>query len=165
MNAKTILDGLYALPLAEAVRSNDGLFPWIESAHVIAATLVVGTVAIVDFRLLGIASRGRPVSELSGEVLPWTWTAFVLAVVSGSLMFISKAPTYFDNTAFRLKMLFLALAGLNMLLFELVTYRSVKAWDRDAPAAGAARAAGFLSLALWILVVASARWIGFTTEL
>ena len=90
----------------------------IETIHVIAITLVFGTIAIVDFRLLGLGSNNRPVTELCRDVLPWTWIAFAFAAVTGGLLFVSHATQYFGNTAFRAKMLLMLLAGINMVVFE-----------------------------------------------
>ena len=159
-----VLDWLHDLPLSEAIRTSSWMFPAIESVHVVAITLVVGSISIVDLRLLGVTSRRKPVTELTTEVLPWTWGLFVVAVITGSLMFMSKAPAYFANTPFRIKMLLLVCAGLNMLLFHFLTYRSVHRWDTDAPTLAGAKLAGILSLTFWIGVIAAGRWIGFTIE-
>jgi hypothetical protein len=140
------------------------MFPTIESAHVIAITTVIGSIAIVDLRLLGVTSHRKPVTELSTEVLPWTWAFFMVAAITGGLMFMSKAPAYFGNTPFRLKMVLLACAGLNMVAFHFLIYRSVHRWDRDVPTLRSAKIAGLLSLTFWIGVVAAGRWIGFTIE-
>jgi hypothetical protein len=159
-----VLNWLHDLPLSSAIRVSSWMFPSIESLHVIAITLVVGSIAIVDLRLLGLTSNRKPVTELSTEVLPWTWSFFVVAVITGFLMFMSKAPTYFANTPFRLKMLLLLCAGVNMLVFHFLTYRSVHRWDQDVPTLLGARVAGVLSLSFWIGVIAAGRWIGFTIE-
>jgi len=140
-------------------------FPTIESIHVIALALVVGSIAIVDLRLLGLASTKRKVTELCREVLPWTWAAFVTAAISGALMFVSHANEYFGNTAFRLKFLLLLLAGVNMMIFQFITYRGVVVWDNEASLPLPARLAGAISLACWIGVVFFGRWIGFTMVL
>jgi uncharacterized membrane protein len=139
-------------------------FPTIETIHVFALVIVVGTIAIVDLRLLSVASRNRSVSQLSNDVLPITWSAFCLAVLTGGLMFSSKAVEYLANWPFRIKMVLLALAGLNMLLFHFMTYRSVHKWDEAERAPSAARLAGALSLTFWIGVVVFGRWIGFTVR-
>ncbi len=62
-----------------------------------------------------------------------------------------------------MKMLMLIAAGLNMAAFHLLTMRGISLWDKDAPVPLAAKAAGFLSLIIWALIVAFGRWIGFTT--
>lgn len=156
------LDWLHDWPLSDAIRTSSWMFPSIESLHVIAITLVIGSIAVVDLRLLGLTSNRKPVTELSTEVLPWTWGAFVIAVITGTLMFVSKAPAYFGNTPFRVKMLLLVCAGVNMLIFHFLTYRSVHRWDNDAPTLAGAKLAGVLSLTFWIGVVTAGRWIGFT---
>ena len=81
---------------------------------------------LMDLRLLGIASTKRPVTELSRLVLPFTWAAFVIAVIAGSVLFMSKATDYFGNAVFWIKMVLIALAGINMIYFEFVTIRGVQ---------------------------------------
>ena len=154
---------LEALPLSEAIKLSAWMFPTIESLHVIGVALVFGVIAIVDLRLLGIASHSRRFTEVAHDCLHWTWAAFVLAVVTGLLMFISNATTYGNNTLFWWKMALLVLAGINMFIFEVITTRSVANWDAPhAAIPNAARIAGFLSLGLWMGVIATGRWIGYT---
>jgi hypothetical protein len=95
---------------------------------VLAITFVVGSIAAVDMRLLGLASRDRRFSRLNAEIVPLTWGAFAVALVSGFLLFSSKAVQYAANLSFDLKMLLLLLAGLNMAAFQLLTFRGVSAW-------------------------------------
>ena len=152
--------------LAAAMRGEFGwewLFPIVETLHVISLAMVFGSVVMVDLRLVGAASRNSAVSKLSGEVLPYTWGAFVCAAVTGSLLFVSKAHVYFDNLQFQLKFLCMFLAGVNMAVFHLGAYRHVLEWDERHQPPRAARLAGALSMALWIGVIFFGRWIGFTT--
>ena len=144
------------------IRESEWLFPTIETVHVLALVLVVGSILMVDLRLLGIANRGRSVRAVTAERLPVTWAAFAVAAAAGALLFSSKAVTYFDDFPFRLKMICLVLAGVNMAVFHLLTYRRVAEWD-EGPTPLGARAAGGISLILWIAIVAAGRWIGFTT--
>jgi hypothetical protein len=148
--------------MASAIRTSTWLFPTIESVHVLAITMVVGSVAMFDLRLLGIASRDRSVTELHKEILPWTWVAFGCAVVAGSLLFSSDATKYYVNGPFRMKMLVLLLIGLNTAIFEFGAFRGVSRWDHETKTPLAARLAGGISIVLWILVVGFGRWIGFT---
>lgn len=162
MSAATLMHLLEAQPYAQAIAQSRWLFPALETLHVLTLTLVVGSVGIVDLRLMGVAFRERGVRELSGSVLPWTWGAFAVAVTCGALLFSSKASLYFVNPPFRLKMLCLLLAGLNMIVFHAWSARDMARWDYGVPPARA-RIAGGLSLMLWVTIVASGRWIGFTT--
>jgi len=150
--------------LATAIRESRWLFPTIETLHVLATGLVVGTITMLDLRLLNLASRDRSVREVSAEVLPWTWASFACAAISGALLFSSDAVKYYGNLQFRAKIMLLLLSGVNTLIFELGTFRSVAAWDRGRTPL-AAKLAGGLSLIFWISVVTLGRWIGFTTTL
>ncbi len=161
---RTLLEQIKDLPLSQAMRESVWLFPTIETMHVLCITLVVGSIAVVDLRLLGVTSKRKPLTELTREILPWTWGLFVMAAISGALMFTAKPVAYFDNVPFRLKMLCLVLAGLNMAAFHLFTYRSVQHWDQDKPTLAGAKIAGLLSLVFWIGVVTFGRWIGFTVR-
>jgi len=162
MTLASLLDALYQTPLADQIRENEFAFPSIETVHVLAISLVVGSIAVLDLRLLGWASRERPVSRLSAEVLPVTWTAFAVAVATGLLRFASNAPKYAANPYFRVKLVLILLAGINMLVFQRLTRRNLATWDVEAATPRAARIAAALSLVAWTMVVAAGRWIGFT---
>ena len=155
---------IYDTPLAVAIRENGLLFPTIESIHVLAITLVVGSIFVVDLRLLGLASKGRAVSRLTGEILPLTWTAFVLAAVTGSLLFASNAVKYSHNSFFLAKMALLVLAFFNMLVFHFVTSRGIERWDESPSVPAGVRIAGGMSLAIWMVVIICGRWVGFTMQ-
>jgi hypothetical protein len=153
---------LQDLPFPTLIRESDWLFPTIETVHVLALVLVVGSISMVDLRLLGLANRSRSLSQVMAQALPWTWVAFVVAALAGSLLFSSKAVTYYSDLPFRIKMACLVLAGINMAFFHRFTQRRLGPSDAGAPPA-AARFAGGLSLLLWIVIVGAGRWIGFTT--
>src|SRR3954466_7330578 len=162
MDIDRTLEWLQNTAVGTAIRENEILFPWIESVHVLAIVLVVGTISIIDLRLLGIASLDRAATRLMADVLPGTWGAVVIAVITGSLLFSSNAPKYAHNFFFEGKMVLLAAAGVNMAIFHLFGLRDVGRWDTAQRTPPAARAAGTVSLLLWIAVVAFGRWIGFT---
>lgn len=161
----TVLDLMHALehqPFAVAISESTWLFPFFETLHVLFLTVVVGSVAMMDLRLLGVGSKDRAITELNRAALPWAWTAFAAALTFGVLLFSSKASTYYLNIPFRIKMLCMFLAALNMLVYHLITERDVAKWDRGPTPVGA-RVAGVVSLTLWVIIVATGRWIGFTT--
>jgi hypothetical protein len=156
--------------LASAISNSDfaqgiagsWMFPVLETVHVFSLVAVLGAIAVVDWRLLGFSSRDHSVVLLSRQALPFTWAGFGLAVVSGALMFVGQAEEYATNPAFLAKLALIALAGVNMLVFHVLTWTSVGGWDRHAPPPLAAKVAGGLSLLFWIGVVACGRWIAFT---
>jgi hypothetical protein len=163
MNVEQTLAWLQDLWLPTQIRESLWMFPTIETVHVFALVLVVGSIVTVDLRLLGFVNRDRPFSQMAREMLPWTWSAFVVAAIAGTAMFTSKALVYFANIPFRIKMVCMLLAGANMLVFHWVGSRNLASWDESMPPPRA-RLAGALSLLLWTTIVATGRWIGFTTN-
>ncbi len=162
MNLQSLWQALEASPVGDFVASSSWAFPAIESTHVIAIVTVVGTVAIMDLRLLGLTSRSWTVTQMSNDTLRWTWAAFAVAAVTGTLLFVSKAHIYAKEPYFLWKMVILAVAGVNMAVFHALTWRTVDRWDAARQPPTAAKVAGVLSLACWIVAVFCGRWIGFT---
>ena len=166
MSLSALMSAIQDLPLSAAMRGESAgtewLFPIVETVHVLTLTIVFGSIAMVDLRLVGLTGRGSSISRLSAETLPWTWTAWVLSAISGSLLFMSKAVTYFGNFEFRMKFIFMGLAALNMLIFHFGAYRLVNQWDTGVPPISA-RVAGALSIGFWVAVIFFGRWLGFTT--
>jgi hypothetical protein len=154
------LQWIEATAVGTEIRENEFLFPWLEALHVLAIALVVGSISILDLRLLGLASLDRPSARLARDILPCTWLAFAFAALSGCLLFSAKAVGYGGNFFFRGKLVLLLLAALNMIVFHAFVGRGMKDWTSHLPMA--ARVAGGVSLSIWIAVVAFGRWIGFT---
>lgn len=162
MDLVAFFQPLEASAIGEWMRASLKAMPVVEATHVLAAITVFGTILIVDLRLLGIPGVNRAFSRVSADTARITWLAFALAVVTGFLMFAANAHTYVINTAFGLKLLAIAAAGLNMLIFEGFTRRGEAGWDVGVQAPRAAKLAGLLSILLWVTVIFLARWIGFT---
>ncbi|MBS0367156.1 MAG: hypothetical protein JSR67_15170 [Proteobacteria bacterium] len=156
------LQSLQDSTLASAIREGDRLFPWIEGAHVLAMTLVIGSIAIVDLRLIGLTSRERGVTQMTTLALPITWSAFVAAVITGGLLFSSNATVYAHNACLQAKLALLGLAGMNMGAYHLLLGKDAAAWRTAALTPWRARVVGGISLCLWIAIAACGRWIGFT---
>jgi uncharacterized membrane protein len=158
------LESLQASPWGVFIHKTAWAFTTIEVVHVFAVSLLLGTIMIVDLRLLGLVSAKRPFTELAGKVLPFTWAAFVIAVAAGSLLFISRATDYVESAVFWTKMALIVLAGINMVIFEFVTVRDVEKWNLDSAAPPAARLAGAISISSWVLVIFLGRLIGFALQ-
>jgi len=158
----SLLTSLQDTGIATAIREGDGLFPWIESVHVLALTLVIGSIAIVDMRLIGWTSRDRSVAQTTVGALPVTWCAFVAAAITGGLLFSSNATAYAHNRYLQVKLLLIVVAGFNMLAFHVWVGRDSHAWVSAADTPMRGRIVGAVSLGLWIAIVACGRWIGFT---
>ena len=160
------LYGLFELAhnsaLSEWMRTSLKAVAIINALHVMSIATVFATIFFVDLRLLGYPNVQRSFSRLHHALVRWTWAAFALSVATGVLMLMVNAVTYYRNTAFWLKMATILIAGINMLIFERVTFKSVAKWDQAVLPPPAARLAGALSIVLWVSVIFFGRWIGFT---
>ena len=162
MDFSALIQAIQASAPGQWMRTSLIAMPVIEAIHVLAGATVFGTIFIVDLRLLGFPDTRRPVTKVCHEMLRLTWAAFAVSLTCGAFMFAANAQTYVGNTAFRLKMLALLGAGVNMALFHGITFRTVGAWDQNTPTPLAGRIAGATSILLWVCVIFLARWIGFT---
>jgi hypothetical protein len=154
------MDWLEKTGVAISVSQSAYGFSALDMFHIAAISVVFGMIAVLDLRLIGSAFKDYAVTDLSRQVLPWTWVAFAVAAVTGALMFTGQAAKYSANFAFQAKLALMALAAANMLLFHFVTYRSVAKWDRGSvPLAG--QIAGAISLLCWIAVVVYGRFTAY----
>ena len=135
-------------------------FPLLESLHVLAIGLVVGSILTVDLRLLGFAAVRYPASRVNRELIPWTWGAFVVAAITGFGLFVTRASVYIENPAFQIKLGLLCLAGVNMAWFQFRTFRHIHGWEGSGRTPFSAKFAGGMSLLLWAGVILAGRWVG-----
>jgi hypothetical protein len=167
MGIDEIVTAIHDSTLAEYVRGDvpgtEWLFPIIETLHILCLTIVFGSIAMIDMRLLGLVNRQVPFTNLYRELVPWTWWAFAGAAVSGSILATGKIQDYVHSPQFMAKFMLIALAGVNMVVFHAGTYRDVAYWDKAGSTPAGARLAGTLSLTFWIAVIFCGRWVGFVT--
>jgi hypothetical protein len=136
-------------------------YPLIESIHVWTMAVFFGSVVMFDLRLLGVAMRKVPASEVVDRLLPLTIAAFVIMVISGMLLFYAIPLRSYQSIFFRFKMLLMLLAGLNVWLFHSRVYPKVATWDVEGVPPRRARVAGAVSLVLWIGIIFSGRMIAY----
>jgi hypothetical protein len=145
------------LPVAIAIRNSRVLFPIIESIHILALAVLLGTVIIVSLRLLGFGLTQRPIWDVYSTVAGLRNGALIVMVTTGFLLFCSEAMKCYENPPFWAKMIMLAAA----VLFQYTVLR----WIAHRPDTSLKRiraaSAALLSLLLWFGVGAAGRAIGF----
>jgi Family of unknown function (DUF6644) len=146
--------------LAVAMRQGLWLYPIVEIVHIVGFVVLVGAAVMFDLRLLGL-SRHLPVTGLAWHVLPRARASLVLVIPSGLLMFMAHATEMAENPAFRVKLICLAMAGLNASLFHRGVFKSISVWDQEATAPVTARIAAVLSLLLWISIISCGRLLAY----
>jgi len=157
MSLQTFAQSLSETKLALELSDSSWLFGTVESIHVAALTLVFGSIALVDLRLIGVGPARGSAQQVLSRLLPFTLGGFGLAAITGSVLIFANPIGYSENIWFGVKFALLALAGVNALVFHLIGQRNPD-WEKSS----APRIAGVISLLLWTGVITSARWIGYT---
>jgi uncharacterized membrane protein len=137
------------------------MYSVVESAHVLTLCLFVGTTVMLDLRLLGWTLREVPVSEVTRRLLPWTKAGFVIMLVTGVLLFYAIPVRTYQNIFFRIKVILLLLAGVNVWVFHRRVEPTIEEWDLTRATPRAARVAALVSLLLWAAVIVAGRMIAY----
>lgn len=151
----------YPLSWSEALASSLNFWGLLEGTHVLTLMLFAGTIFIVDLRLLGVAFKRTPVSVISDRVLPLTIFGLVLMMATGGALFFAKPLLYYHNLWFRLKLVFLVVAAINIVVFHFRVQRSLPTWDNNPRPPIAARLSAMISITSWILVIMFGRYIAY----
>jgi len=154
-----LLKSIYELSVSQTVRKSLWIFPFLECIHLYSMVLLVSVIGVFNLRLMGfkIVEQAQPLSRLSKLTLRLGSICFGINFVTGLLLFGSKAPDYYVNSAFRIKIALIVLAvAFHLFLFSWASKR-----DDVSGTVLVTRIAGIASLFLWIGVIAASRWIAF----
>jgi uncharacterized membrane protein len=152
---------LAGTPGSIALHESLFMYPLIESVHVLTLCVFVGISVMLDLRLLGLALKRVPVTDITRRMLPWMFAGFVVMVITGVLLVYAIPVRSYQSIWFRMKVILLILAGLNALTFHNTVYRDVRNWDLAEIAPRRARVAGVLSLVLWAGIIVFGRMIAY----
>jgi hypothetical protein len=148
-------------PGSAALHESVYMYSVIESIHVLTLCLFFGLALMVDLRLMGVALRRVPASEVVDRFVPWMTAGFVVMIITGSLLFYAIPVRSYQNVFFRLKLLMLVAAGVNVWLFHSGEYRRIADWDVAVIPPRGAKVAGTVSLILWAAIVIAGRMIAY----
>lgn len=146
---------------SQALISSLNFWSILEGTHLLMLMLFAGTIMVVDFRLLGVAFRKTRVSVISTKILPLTVAGFGLMIVTGLLLFYAKPVYYYHNLWFRLKMIFLIAATINIVIFHYRVQKNQEGWDAAATPPNSARVSAAISLLAWTTVIFFGRLIPY----
>ena len=142
-------------PSTNPLNNNGWSFPLLEIIHIASFAVAIGTIAIVDLRLLGVGMRRSTSAQLLKDTTPWTLIGLAIVLMSGPMIFSSDPNMYLANPGFRFKMWALLLA----IVYNYTIHRKVAASN---PSAVVGKLVGGVSLALWVSVVFGGLFIAFT---
>lgn len=157
-------DWVAATWLSALLSGTEWFVPAVQTIHILAISVVVTLVAMLDFRLLGITHRGPSLQQLAAGYVPWIWTALIVLFVSGVLLTVTEPSRELMNNVFRLKMLLVAALIALTLLLRSTVFRDQRYWNVTAGGRVLRRVLGLLSLALCVGIVAAGRMIAYTSS-
>ena len=150
--------------IGTGIRESTYVFPLVEATHVLGLAMSVGTIAIVDLRLIGAALTKEPVTDVIEQLQPWTLWGFVVQFISGGFLFWSEAARLYPSYSYRAKFVLIFLLGINALLFHTTIYKSVDKWNADALTPFRARMAGWIGITFWAGVIFFGRWTAYNLK-
>jgi hypothetical protein len=143
------------------LRGSGYAYPSILSLHMVGIAFFGGMILMTDMRLLGLAMRNRPVSDVVDQLRVPKRYGFLLAATMGVLMLGCKAEEYYYNAFFRAKMTLLILVAVHALIFRSRVYSQAASFDKAGRVPAVAKTAAALSLILWIGIACMGRGIGY----
>jgi len=142
--------------VGQTIRDSRFLFPIFESLHLFALTVLLGTVVVLNLRLLGAGLRRQPMPLIARSLAPLTFWSLLAMLITGALLFCSEALKCYDSPPFLVKMVTLFLA----IVFHWTVFRpGVK--SPIEPGLPRRIATALISMTLWFGVAAAGRAIGF----
>jgi hypothetical protein len=154
-------DWLSNTPPSLLIQTVSWIIPVVQSVHIMAITVVVGSVLMVDMKLLGVVGRGAPISATTRRFLPWIWVAIVVLLLTGSVLTVAEPRRELINNVFRLKMVLVVVACAITGAFQLAVSRNAEAWGETPSNKWSARALAIVTLAVWIAIIMCGRWIAY----
>jgi len=161
MTLYAICQALQDSAFGTSIRESIWTFPLIETVHVLGLAVSVGILVMLDLRLVGAGIRHIPAADIMHKLKRWYLAGFAAMFLSGGLLFWSEAEKCYRSQTFRVKLIFLALAGANALFFELKYVPTMRDWDTTGMTPRGARMVGWASLICWLGVIGFGRWTAY----
>ena len=156
---ESYVNWLRSTQLSSFVNGYSWVWPASETLHFIGLALLVGTISLLDLRMLGIG-KSLPLAPLH-RLVPWGVFGFVINILTGILFFVAAPEQYVNNIAFQFKVLFIALAGINVLIFYLAVFQKTEHLGGGEDAPLPAKVIAGVSLFLWAGVLYLGRMLPF----
>ena len=150
-----------AKPFSSGLHESFYMFNWLESTHVLTLMVSLGTLVIIDLRMLGVWLTDVPASKVAARLTVPMFVGFTIMVITGTILYTAIPIRYTQNIWFRTKVILMIIAGINAYLFHRHLNASVGTWDTDKKPPSRTRLAAALSLSLWTIIVICGRFIAY----
>ncbi len=155
-------DWLSGTQVSVALQNSEWVIPTSQSIHIVSVSILFASAVMVNLRLWGVGIRGRSVSQLTSNVLPWMWGALAVLLLTGTVQTIAEPVRQFVAPVFWAKMTMIVVVALLTVTFSTAVHRHAERWDHADTRPPAAKAFAIASTLLWMAIIACGRFIGYT---
>jgi hypothetical protein len=148
-------------PFSMVLQDVSWIIPAVQSVHIVCIAIVMGSVGLIDLRLLNITGRSQSISNLTQRLLPAVWIALVVLLVTGGLLATAEPSRSLENPAFQVKMLMIVCVGSLTFFFQSMVKGDVAFWELTPARRNTAKMTAIVSLLLWVGIVFAGRWIAY----
>jgi len=159
--ARAIAATELSLTLYQTLRTVRGVAPVVQTIHILSVTAVMASVVFVNLRVLGLAVPSQQLPEMLRRLMPWTWTALLLLLLSGAVFVLALPNRYLHNPVLGIKVSILIPAIALAAVFARLGAREDNYWEASPSRKRRAKAMAAASLFLWVMVVLAGRWIAY----
>ncbi len=152
---------LAATPLSQTIQTVEWVIPAVQTVHILAVSLVMTSVLMVDLRLIGVAAAGQSMAAVARRFLPFVWWPLPVLLLTGLTLIVAEPTRALENRVFLLKMLLLAAAAAVTLAYQIPLAKNAAFWELSPGRRRAAKLVALVSLPLWVGVVFAGRWIAY----
>jgi hypothetical protein len=145
-------EALEQMGWVKTLSSTGWMYASVSVIHYLTMFWFIGSMAVVDLRVMGVAARKRNLTELSAQIFPWAWTGMVLAIISGFFMFLTDAGDWAPDRVFHVKLAMIVIS----IVFAILVQRGAPKWAALPEIPTSAKVIAAIALLLWILTILSA---------
>lgn len=151
-------------PLSEFVKTHAVITPAVQSIHILAVSIVLAGMAMLDLRMMNLAGKHHPVSSMAARFIPAMWWSLLVLACSGIILIFGEPERELLNVGFRTKMVLVVVAALITLYIQKALKRDPDFWSAPISRQNLARLVGIVSLTLWITIAVLGRWIAYIQQ-
>lgn len=135
----------------ETMGGTGWIYSTISVTHYVTMFWFIGSIAVVDLRVMGLAARKRNIEELAQALFPWAWIGFALSMTAGFLMFLPAAGEWAPSRGFHRKLTLIVVSA----VFAAIVQGSASKWSKSPETPATAKLIALISLLLWIATIVS----------
>lgn len=163
MSIESVSSWLATTQTSLVIQEISWVIPTVQTIHILGIAVVIGSILLLDLRMLGLVMPGQPTAAVAQRFLPWIWWTALVLLLSGSILIVGEPERSLPNLTFQIKMGLLLAVLMLTAVFQWGLRRDPQYWERTMLRLTSVRLIAVISLLLWIAIVFAGRWIAYST--